>query len=181
VAGVTGQPSPPRLTGLPGRGGAAAAATVHDRRVAAALLLCTDGSELAVTALARGLDVVAAHERVVVATAVTTTHPGDVLGTGMAGGVITVDQALAQDQAAERLGQMAIDETCRRLGLQGVETVVVHGSAGAALCRLAVELPADVMVVGTRGLGGLRRAVLGSVSDHVVRNAPCPVVVCPVA
>jgi nucleotide-binding universal stress UspA family protein len=33
------------------------------------------------------------------------------------------------------------------------------------------------MVVGTRGRGGLRRAVLGSVSDHVVRNAPCPVVV----
>ena len=33
------------------------------------------------------------------------------------------------------------------------------------------------IVRGSRGRGGLRRAVLGSVSDHVVRNAPCPVVV----
>jgi nucleotide-binding universal stress UspA family protein len=31
-------------------------------------------------------------------------------------------------------------------------------------------------VLGTRGHGGLRRAVLGSVSDHVVRNCPCPVI-----
>jgi len=32
-------------------------------------------------------------------------------------------------------------------------------------------------VVGSRGRGGLKRAVLGSVSDHLVRNAPCTVVV----
>ena len=154
---------------------------VQHPRVAAALLLCTDGSDLALTALARGLEVVAPHERVVVATAVAITHPGDVLGTGMAGGVVSVETALAQDQAAERLGQSTLEETCRRLGLEGVEMVVVHGSAGPALCQLADDLPADVVVIGTRGLGGLRRAVLGSVSDHVVRNASCPVVVCPVA
>jgi nucleotide-binding universal stress UspA family protein len=148
--------------------------------VTAALLLCTDGSELALEALAKGLAVVAPHERVVVATAVSTTHPGDVLGTGMAGGVVSVEAALAQDQAAERLGQQVLDETCRHLGLDGVETALVHGSAGPALCRLVDDLPADVVVIGSRGLGGLRRAVLGSVSDHVVRNAPCPVVVCPV-
>ena len=32
-------------------------------------------------------------------------------------------------------------------------------------------------MVGSRGRGGLKRAVLGSVSDHIVRNAPCPVLV----
>jgi nucleotide-binding universal stress UspA family protein len=53
--------------------------------------------------------------------------------------------------------------------------VVVTGSAGAGLCALAEELSASVIVMGTRGRGGIRRAVLGSVSDHVVRNAPCPV------
>jgi nucleotide-binding universal stress UspA family protein len=148
--------------------------------VTAALLLCTDGSELSLAALAQGLAVVAPHERVVVATAVMTTHPGEVLGTGMAGGVVSVEAAMAQDQAAERAGQQVIEETCRHLGLEGVETALVHGAAGPALCQLVAELPADVVVIGSRGRGGLRRAVLGSVSDHVVRNAPCPVVVCPV-
>jgi nucleotide-binding universal stress UspA family protein len=33
------------------------------------------------------------------------------------------------------------------------------------------------VVVGSRGRGGIRRALLGSVSDYVVRNAPCSVVV----
>ncbi len=154
---------------------------VQHPRVAAALLLCTDGSDLALTALARGLEVVMAHERVVVATVVSITHPGDVLGTGMAGGVISAETARAQDQAAEQAGQVMLEETCRRLGLDGVETAILHGPAGPALCQLAADLPADVVVMGTRGLGGLRRAVLGSVSDHVVRNASCPVVVCPVA
>jgi Universal stress protein family len=35
--------------------------------------------------------------------------------------------------------------------------------------------PVDVVAVGARGRGGLRPAVLGSGSGHVVRNAPCPV------
>lgn len=39
------------------------------------------------------------------------------------------------------------------------------------------ELGADVLVVGSRGLGGFRRALIGSVSDSVVRHAHCPVLV----
>jgi nucleotide-binding universal stress UspA family protein len=38
-------------------------------------------------------------------------------------------------------------------------------------------LGARAVVLGTRGRGGIARALLGSVSDYVVRNAPCPVVV----
>ena len=39
------------------------------------------------------------------------------------------------------------------------------------------ELPASVVVLGTHGRSGLRRAVIGSTSDHVVRHAVCPVLV----
>ena len=56
-----------------------------------------------------------------------------------------------------------------------VHTLMVTGSPGRRLCELAESLDASVIVMGTRGLGGIKRAVLGSVSDHVVRNAPCPV------
>jgi nucleotide-binding universal stress UspA family protein len=42
---------------------------------------------------------------------------------------------------------------------------------------LAEELGADLIVMGSRGLGGVRRALMGSVSDSVVRHAHCPVLV----
>jgi nucleotide-binding universal stress UspA family protein len=42
---------------------------------------------------------------------------------------------------------------------------------------LAEELGVDLIVVGSRGLGGLKRALMGSVSESVVRHAHCPVLV----
>ena len=45
------------------------------------------------------------------------------------------------------------------------------------IVALAEELQADLIVIGSRGLGGVRRALMGSVSDSVVRHAHCPVLV----
>jgi nucleotide-binding universal stress UspA family protein len=42
---------------------------------------------------------------------------------------------------------------------------------------LAEELGVGLIVMGSRGLGGIRRALMGSVSDSVVRHAHCPVMV----
>ena len=42
------------------------------------------------------------------------------------------------------------------------------------IVALAEELQADLIVMGSRGLGGVRRALMGSVSDSVVRHAHCP-------
>ena len=46
-----------------------------------------------------------------------------------------------------------------------------------AIVHLADELSVGLIVMGSRGLGGLRRALMGSVSDSVVRHAHCPVMV----
>lgn len=46
-----------------------------------------------------------------------------------------------------------------------------------AIVHLADEIGAGLIVMGSRGLGGLRRALMGSVSDSVVRHAHCPVLV----
>jgi nucleotide-binding universal stress UspA family protein len=146
--------------------------------VTSTVLLCSDGSDLALSALSRGLPLLAPADRIVVATVVDVVHPMDVVGTGMAGGVISPDVAERMDAEQTEAGRRALDATAHRLGLSGAETVVLTGGAGPALCELAASLPATVIVVGTRGMSGLRRAVLGSVSDHIVRNAPCPVLVC---
>jgi nucleotide-binding universal stress UspA family protein len=141
------------------------------------VLLCTDGSELANRALAEGLAVLAPPDRVVVAMAIDAFDATLVVGTGMAGGVMTADAAEQQHRALVDAAQSSLGAACGALGLPQAETTVVVGSAGPALCELAASLPASVLVMGTRGRGGFRRAVLGSVSDHVVRHAPCPVVI----
>ena len=55
-------------------------------------------------------------------------------------------------------------------------------SAGApAATILDAAEGADLVVIGRRGVGGFQRLLLGSVSEHVARHAPCPVVVLPAA
>jgi nucleotide-binding universal stress UspA family protein len=51
------------------------------------------------------------------------------------------------------------------------------GQVALEIVALAEELQADLIVMGSRGLGGVRRALMGSVSDSVVRHAHCPVLV----
>jgi nucleotide-binding universal stress UspA family protein len=51
------------------------------------------------------------------------------------------------------------------------------GKADEHIVVLAEELGADLIVMGSRGLGGVKRALMGSVSDSVVRHAHCPVLV----
>jgi nucleotide-binding universal stress UspA family protein len=45
------------------------------------------------------------------------------------------------------------------------------------IVRVAEDIGAGLIVMGSRGLGGVRRALMGSVSDSVVRHAHCPVLV----
>lgn len=143
------------------------------------IICCTDGSELAVRALAAGLAVVRPSEgdRVIVATVVEPVDPSLVTGSGMAGGVMTPD-ALDQMADAQRAeGQQHVDDTVAGLDLASAETQVLLGTPGPALCELATAVSAHAVVIGSRGRGGIKRALLGSVSDHVVRHAPCPVVI----
>ena len=73
-----------------------------------------------------------------------------------------------------------LDEHASRLKADGVRVGDVHLSLGEAdkeIVRIAEAIRADLIVVGSRGLGGVRRALLGSVSDSVLRHANCPVLV----
>ena len=51
------------------------------------------------------------------------------------------------------------------------------GGVAEEIVHLAEELGAGLIVMGSRGHGGIRRAIMGSVSDSVVRHAHCPVMV----
>ena len=57
------------------------------------------------------------------------------------------------------------------------QSQLTEGKPEAEITALAEEIGAGLIVVGSRGLGGIRRTMLGSVSDSVVRHAHCPVLV----
>ena len=142
-------------------------------------MLCTDGSELATDALAAGLRLLAPADHTVVVTVVDPVDASLLYGaSGLAGGMVD-EQEYREIVAARRdAAETILGDAVSVLGLDAaVEKVAVEGEPGRALCDLAAERGATVIVAGTRGRGGLRRAVLGSVSDHLVRHAPCPVLV----
>jgi nucleotide-binding universal stress UspA family protein len=69
-------------------------------------------------------------------------------------------------EANERLGQ-----------LEGVEGHAVYGLAGEELAAFSRDV--DLLVVGSRGYGPVRRLVLGSTSDYLERHARCSLLVLP--
>jgi nucleotide-binding universal stress UspA family protein len=114
-------------------------------------------------------------DRVAVATVTEPADPTLVIGTGIAAGVMSEPDFEGLQNEIDAEARSVLERTCTALGLPDAERFVLLGSPGSSLCELAGSLPASVVVAGTRGHGGLRRAVLGSVSDYLVRNAPCPV------
>jgi nucleotide-binding universal stress UspA family protein len=83
-----------------------------------------------------------------------------------------VDQARAE---RERTLVKVVREA-RAAGVTA-EFLVWDGDPGASIAAAAEAEAADLIVVGTRGRSGAERMLLGSVSDHVVRHAACPVLV----
>ena len=142
-----------------------------------AVLLATDGSEQATHALAAGLALLPSDGPVVIATVVEADDPSLVTGAGIAGGTMSPEayDALIRERQAE--GESIVREAAEVLGRADAQTRVLVGAPGPTVCDFAKESAVQAIVLGTRGRGGLKRALLGSVSDFVVRNAPCPVVV----
>jgi len=55
--------------------------------------------------------------------------------------------------------------------------VIYEGSAEECILDYATRQKADVIIMGSHGRRGLKRMILGSVAEHVIRRAPCPVLV----
>lgn len=77
-------------------------------------------------------------------------------------------------------GESLLDDAeaaVRRAGVE-VDTVLfeaIGGQAGEHIVRQALEWPADLIVCGTHGRRGIRRIVMGSDAEYIVRHTPVPV------
>jgi nucleotide-binding universal stress UspA family protein len=79
-----------------------------------------------------------------------------------------------------RQAKEALEQQAKRIEESGVsvkETHLREGRAEEEIVEVAEEIGAGLIVMGSRGQGRLRRALMGSVSDAVVRHAHCPVTI----
>ncbi|KAG2315800.1 hypothetical protein Bca52824_018922 [Brassica carinata] len=75
---------------------------------------------------------------------------------------------------AETLG---IANTAARKRSITVVMKIYWGDPREKICEAVEHIPLSSLVIGNRGLGGLKRMIMGSVSNHVVNNVACPVTV----
>ena len=89
-----------------------------------------------------------------------------------------------EEEAEERISEQRAREVLeaevgkvRSYGGIVVEAHLLEGRTAPEIVALAEEIGAGLIVMGSRGHGGIRRALMGSVSDSVMRHAHCPVLV----
>jgi nucleotide-binding universal stress UspA family protein len=138
------------------------------------ILLATDGSEEAELAALRAVDIAEKTDselhvvHVGVVPSFLVSYPG----------TLGYERRL-YDQIEEESRQR-LRELSWRVKLAGGTVAGTHlrmGQVALEIVALAEELGVGLIVMGSRGLGGVRRALMGSVSDSVVRHAHCPVLV----
>ena len=65
------------------------------------------------------------------------------------------------------------------VGAHTADLLVIDGDVVSEIVRLAAAVPADVVVMGTHGISGVKQLLLGSVTERVLREASCPVLTVP--
>lgn len=90
-------------------------------------------------------------------------------------GSITVEIAQEAVAAQRQSAQANLEAAKAQMvadGVANVSTVVREGSPGDQIVEAVEQEGADVVVIATHGRSGIRRVIMGSVADHVVRNTP---------
>jgi nucleotide-binding universal stress UspA family protein len=144
-------------------------------------LIATDGSESATRAAHDALRLLHPDaELQVVAVIPEMEDPLETAG-GFEGPLITEEEAEEEHREATRAGREALREALAELG-EPARTDLIEGDDPARIiCDLAEERKVDVLVVGQSEKSWFSRLIHGSVMEHVVKHAPCAVLVVPIA
>ncbi len=95
------------------------------------------------------------------------------------------DVQLARDLNADEIKRehaqlLGISATLRENGTE-TQAILLKGDAAKLIIEKAEDLQAEIIILGSHGHGLLRKALLGSVSESVIRHARCNVLIVPSA
>jgi nucleotide-binding universal stress UspA family protein len=140
------------------------------------VVVATDGSDAAISAAQRSVNLLRPSAHVVLVMVIPEYEDPMEDAGGIEGPAISYERAEKDWKQANSEGQAALNRTAAVLEPKvEVRLVPDDEGAGAAIVRVASEINADVLVVGSSGKGWLGRLFRGSVSDYVAHHAPCPV------
>jgi nucleotide-binding universal stress UspA family protein len=133
------------------------------------ILLATDGSKDAELAATTAADL-------------TTSTNSELHVATVAGGRAYHTDSPEEVEDLKQRAQKVVEEQKKKVEEAGGKVAdthvkVVSEHRAQAIVEVAEELGCGLIVMGSRGLGGIRRALMGSVSDTVVRHAHCPVLI----
>jgi nucleotide-binding universal stress UspA family protein len=142
------------------------------KRVAGVVLVATDLSDPSLPAIEAGSREAARLQRQLVVMHVTDRLSRRLEPAMALLGANPIDEtpAIVRERAA--LARQIIEGALDRLHTKG-QVQVVDGDPAKEILRLAESLPAELLVIGTRGRGSISRVMLGSVAAHLVQNTSC--------
>lgn len=140
------------------------------------ILLATDGSEDAELANETAVDLAnSTNSELHLVTVVRNPYPASMAEASLSANYEQLVGSMQQE------AQETLDDQVKKIEEAGGKVEQTHIRVGESrdqeIVSLSEEKGIGLIVMGSRGLGGMRRALLGSVSDSVVRNAHCPVMV----
>jgi nucleotide-binding universal stress UspA family protein len=137
------------------------------------ILLAYDGSKASNKAFDRAIELVQATPDATLTVIHAFDFPRVFIGEGLAPIPASVNKEYYD------LAEQTVEEVKKRLVEAGVngDAQLIQGSPSQIILEYAKEKGSDIIIIGSRGLGGIREFVLGSVSHNVVQNAKIPVLV----
>ncbi|MGM0689063.1 MAG: universal stress protein [Bacillota bacterium] len=142
------------------------------------MLVCTDGSELSQKAVEKAAKLAANFKEV----EVSVIYVNDVKIIPMHGGYgesvpleMQVQYETEKDKERQKIFEDAV-KIFRKYDLEP-STILKKGNPSDTIIKVASEENFDLVVLGSRGLGGLKKIILGSVSNAVAQEAECDVLI----
>ena len=142
------------------------------------ILIAVDGSETADKALDFGFDLAKKYSAEIVVVSVFDVISTSLVAQGM---VFTPTGTTKYLEELEAFHEKVLDEAVKKAQLikpkLKISTKLLNGRAADKIVKEANEGGFDLIVIGSRGLGGIKEFFLGSVSDRVADAAKCPVLI----